>query len=203
MRISWLPSCPGVPIPPTPQPPSPSLVVSGMGHANGMKPVLPPYSPAPPVGLPYLYPFGHIHRGQSYGGSYDGTVDLLQMDPNVVREQLALQMQIYAFNNDAMVSDSTHSPSSTPFPGLQYNPWTLLQTRNAFGGGGGGIAESTTSMRSSPSRQPVPLLPLSRGNHGLRRREHSQDLRRRAKVRLRAHSHATRVPNCHRNCQRI
>ncbi|KAN0140832.1 hypothetical protein V8E53_001276 [Lactarius tabidus] len=105
-----------VPIPPTPQPPSPSLVVSGMGHANGMKPVLPPYSPAPPVGLPYLYPFGHIHRGQSYGGSYDGTVDLLQMDPNVVHERLALQMQIYAFNNGAMVSDSPLSPSSMPFP---------------------------------------------------------------------------------------
>ncbi|KAN0132937.1 hypothetical protein V8E53_009302, partial [Lactarius tabidus] len=44
--------------------------------------------------------------------------------------------------------------------------------------------ESTSSMRSSPSHQPVPLPFLSRGNHGLRRREHSQDLRRRAKVRL-------------------
>jgi hypothetical protein len=39
-------------------------------------------------------------------------------------------------------------------------------------------------MRSSLSHQPVPLPPLSRGNHGLRRRERSQDLRRRAKVRL-------------------
>jgi hypothetical protein len=157
-----------------------------------MKPVLPPYSPAPPVGSPYPYPFGHIRRGQSYGGSYNGTVDLSQMDPNVVREQLALQMQIYALNNGGMVSDSTHSPSSTPFPGLQYNPWTLLQTSNAFGGGRrGGIAESTTSMRSSPSHQPVPLPPLSRGNHGLRRREHSQDLRRRAKVRPPPHVEST------------
>ncbi|KAN0140824.1 hypothetical protein V8E53_001268 [Lactarius tabidus] len=107
MRISWLPSCPGVPIPPTPQPPSPSLVVSGMGHANGMKPVLPPYSPAPPVGLLYPYRFRHIHRRQSYGGSYDRIVDLLQMDPNVVHERLALQMQIYAFNNDTMVCYAT------------------------------------------------------------------------------------------------
>ncbi|KAN0132941.1 hypothetical protein V8E53_009306, partial [Lactarius tabidus] len=78
-----------------------------------------------------------------------------------------------------------HSPSSTPFPGPQYDPWTFLQTSNAFSvGRRGGIAESTTSMRSSPSHQPVPLPPLSRGNHGLRRRERSQDLRRRAKVRL-------------------
>jgi hypothetical protein len=38
-------------------------------------------------------------------------------------------------------------------------------------------------MRSSPSHQPVALPPLRRGNHGLRRRERSQDLRRRAKVR--------------------
>jgi hypothetical protein len=181
-------SRPGAPIPPTPHShtaaPSPSPLISGMGRANGMKPVLPPYSPAPPVGSPYPYPFGHIRRGQSYGGSYNPTVDLSQMDPNVVREQLALQMQIYALNNGGMVSDSTLSPSSTPFPGPQYNPWTFLQTSNAFGGGRrGGIAESTASMRSSPSHQPVSLPPLSRGNHGLRRRERSQDLRRRAKVR--------------------
>ncbi len=180
-------SRPGAPIPPTPHShtaaPSPSPLISGMGRMNGMKPVLPPYSPAPPVGSPYPYPFGHIRRGQSYTGSYNGTVDLSQMDPNVVREQLALQMQIYALNNGGMVSDSTLSPSSTPFPGPQYNPWTYLQTSNAFGGRRGGMADSTASMRSSPSHQPVPLPPLSRGNRGLRHREHSQDLRRRAKVR--------------------
>jgi hypothetical protein len=45
------------------------------------------------------------------------------------------------------------------------------------------MPESTASMRSSPSHQPVALPPLSRGSHGLRRRERSQDLRRRAKVR--------------------
>ena len=180
-------SRPGAPIPPTPHShtaaPSPSPLISGMGRANGMKPVLPPYSPAPPVGSPYPYPFGHIRRGQSYGGSYPGTVDLSQMDPNVVREQLALQMQIYALNNGGMVSDSTLSPSSTPFPGPQYNPWTYLQTSNAFSGRRGGMADPMASMRSSPSHQPVNLPPLNRGNPGLRRRERSQDLRRRAKVR--------------------
>ncbi|KAF8267105.1 hypothetical protein EI94DRAFT_1684032 [Lactarius quietus] len=180
-------SRPGAPIPPTPHShtaaPSPSPLISGMGRANGTKPILPPYSPAPPVGSPYPYPFGHIRRGQSYTGSYNGTVDLSQMDPNVVREQLALQMQIYALNNGGMVSDSTLSPSSTPFPGPQYNPWTYLQTSNAFGGRRGGM-DPMASMRSSPSHQPVPLPPLhGRGSQGLRRRERSQDLRRRAKVR--------------------
>jgi hypothetical protein len=180
-------SRPGAPIPPTPHShtaaPSPSPLISGMGRANGLKPVLPPYSPIPPVGSPYPYPYGHIRRGHSYAGSYNGTVDLSQMDPNVVREQLALQMQIYALNNGGMVSDSTLSPSSTPFPGPQYNPWTYLQTSNAFGGRRGGMVDSNASMQSSPSHQPVALPPLSRGHRGLRHRERSQDMRRRAKVR--------------------
>ncbi|KAI0292596.1 hypothetical protein B0F90DRAFT_1645421 [Multifurca ochricompacta] len=109
------------------------------------------------------------------------------MDPNVVREQLALQMQIYALNNGGMVSDSTLSPSSTPYPGPQYNPWTFLQTSNVFGGRRGGMGDSTASMQSSPSHQPVSLPPHVRPHHqhhhSLRRREQSQDLRRRAKVR--------------------
>ena len=177
-------SRPGAPIPPTPHShtaaPSPSPLISGVGRTNGMKPVLPPYSLAPPVGSPYPYPFDHIRRRQSYGGSYPRTVDLAQMDANVVREQLALQ--IYALNNGSMVSDSTLSSSSTPFLGPQYNPWTYLQTSNALGGRHGGRAKSTASMHSSPSHQPVPLPLPSRGNRRQCRRERSQDLRRRAKV---------------------
>jgi hypothetical protein len=84
-------------------------------------------------------------------------------DPSVVRKQLALQMQIEALNNGSMVSDSTLSPSSTPFPAPHYNPRTFIQTRNAFGGRHGAIANSRASMRSSPSHQPVPLQPFSRG----------------------------------------
>ena len=88
-----------------------------------------------------------------------GTMDLAQMDSNVVLEQLALQMQIYALNNGGMVSDSKLSLSLTPSPRPQYNPWTYyLQMSNAFGGRHEGIAESTASMRSSPSHQPAPLL---------------------------------------------
>ena len=54
--------------------PSPSLLISGMGHANVMKPGLPPYSPIPPMGSLYPYPFGHTCRGQGYGGSYNSIV---------------------------------------------------------------------------------------------------------------------------------
>jgi hypothetical protein len=66
-----------------------------MGCANGHKPVLLPYSPVLPVGSLYRYPYGHIRRGQTYSGSYNGTMDFSQMDLNVIGEQLALQMQIY------------------------------------------------------------------------------------------------------------
>ena len=66
------------------------------------------------------------------------------------------------------------SPSSTP----QYNPWTFIQTSNAFDGRRGVIANLQASTHSSPSHQPVPLPPFSRGNRRRRRREHSQDLRR-------------------------
>ncbi|KAH9962452.1 hypothetical protein BC827DRAFT_1267057 [Russula dissimulans] len=182
-------SRPGAPIPPTPHShtaaPSPSPLISGMDRANGVKPILPPYSPVPPVGSPYPYPFGHIRRGPPYSGSYNGTMDLSQMDPNVVREQMALQMQIYALNNGGMASDSTLSPSSTPYPGPQYNPWAFLQTSHVFGGGRrGGIPDAMASMRSSPSHQPVSLPPHHiRPSRGLRSHERSQDLRHRAKIR--------------------
>ena len=116
-----------------------------MGRANGMNPVIPPYSPVPPMGSLYPYPFGHIHCRQSHGSSYNGTINLSQMDSNVVREQLVLQMQIYALSHGSMVSDSALSPSLTPFPGPQYNPWAFLQTSNAFGVRRGGLAESMAS----------------------------------------------------------
>ncbi|KAI0051463.1 hypothetical protein FA95DRAFT_1485380 [Auriscalpium vulgare] len=168
---------PGAPVPPTPHSqtaaPSPSPLISGMHRINGNKPVLPPYSPAPPVGSPYPYPYGHIRRGQTYAGSQNGT-NYSQFDPNVVREQLALQMQIYAMNNGGMVSDSTLSPSSTPFPGPNYNPWTFLQAGGVFGGGHS-REDATMSMRSSPSHEPV-HLPIPSIRRGLRRRERSMNL---------------------------
>ncbi|KAI0309819.1 hypothetical protein OF83DRAFT_1071445 [Amylostereum chailletii] len=159
-------SRPGAPIPPTPHSqtaaPSPSPFLS---HLRSK----PPYSPVPTNGSPYPYPYGHIRRGQSYSGSVNGTVDMSQFDPNLVREQMALQMQMYALNNSGMMTDSTLSPSSTPFPGPSYNPWTFLQTTRMFGGQPQG-ADSNASIRSSPSHEPVPL-PFSSRPHPLRRQQ--------------------------------
>ena len=67
-------SHPGAPILPTPQPRLHLHLISGMGRANAVKPILPPYSPIPPMGSLYPYPFGHTCCGQSYGGSYNGIV---------------------------------------------------------------------------------------------------------------------------------
>ena len=139
--------------------PSPSPLISGMGRENGVKPVLPPCRLAPPVGSPYRYPSSRADL--CWLRQLNGTIEFSQMNPNVVREQFALQMQIYALNNDGMVSDSSLSPSSTPFPGPQCNLWALLlQTSNVFGGRRGGIPDSTASMRLSLSRQPASLPPL-------------------------------------------
>lgn len=162
-------SRPGAPIPPscysytTAMSPSPSPLVSGMSRAKGKKPVLPPYSPVPRIDSPHPYPFAHIRR-RSYANSDDGNMGFSQMDPNVVRELL-----VPALNNEGMVSDSMFSPSSTPLPVPQYNPWTFIQTSNAFGGRRGAIANSQASTRSSPSHQPVSLPPFSRGYRGRRR----------------------------------
>ena len=167
-------SRPGAPIPPsscsytTAISPSPSLLVSGMSRAEGKKPVLPPYSPAPRVDSPYPYPFAHIRR-RSHAIADDGNMGISQMYPNVVREQ---------HNREGMVSGSTLTPSSTP----QYNPWTFIQTSNAFGGRRGVIENPQASTHSSLSHQPVPLPPFSRGNRRRHRRDHSQDLRRQSKT---------------------
>lgn len=99
-------------------------------------------------------------------------------------------MQMYAYNNGAAaaMTDSTLSPSSTPYPGMgpSYNPFGafLNQTRafararaeaaassgvgvgGLYGGGGLGGGDggrgvtSAASFRSSPSHLPVPLPPL-------------------------------------------
>ncbi|KAH7922877.1 hypothetical protein BV22DRAFT_1016446 [Leucogyrophana mollusca] len=159
---------PGAPIPPTPhsQTAAPSPLISSM-HA----------SPAPPVGSPYPFPFSHVRRSNTYSGYPTQPAPSSNYDPNhpsVIEEQLALQMQMYALNNHAAMSDSTFSPSTTPFPGPGYNPWAFLQASRAFGGR---RLDSTMSLQSSPSHQPVSLpFPTSRGR-GLKRRERSTNLR--------------------------
>ena len=164
---------PNAPVPPTPHSqtaaPSPSPLISGMQS-------VPPYSPIPPVGSPYPYPFSHVRRSHGYANpirpSASSTYD--QNHPSVIQEQLALQWQMYALNNSrAPPSDSTLSPSSTPFQGAGYNPWAFLHTNRAFGGR---FPDPMTSLQSSPSHEPIPL-PLPPTGRGVKKRQRSVNLR--------------------------
>ncbi|PCH41745.1 hypothetical protein WOLCODRAFT_137573 [Wolfiporia cocos MD-104 SS10] len=153
-------SRPNAPIPPTPHSqtaaPSPSPLISAAQSDAEPR----------PMGSPYPYPFTHIRRqAVNNAAAQAASINNDPNNPAVIREQLALQMQIYALNNGlAPPSDSTFSPPSTPFPGPGYNPW-------AFVPGFAGMRGSAMSMRSSPSHEPVPLpMPPLRGR-GLRKRE--------------------------------
>ncbi|KAI5996575.1 hypothetical protein F5J12DRAFT_725660 [Pisolithus orientalis] len=156
---------PNAPIPPTPHSqtaaPSPSPLISSIQP-----------SPAP-VGSPYPFPFSHVRRNVAYAPP---TAPSTTYDPASIEEQIALQMQMYALNNHAVLSDSTFSPSSTPFPRSGYNPWTFLQSTRAFGGTRHRF--DSMSMRSSPSHQPVNLPARSSRGRGLKRREKSVNLRK-------------------------
>ncbi|THH29565.1 hypothetical protein EUX98_g4622 [Antrodiella citrinella] len=151
-------SRPRAPIPPTPQSntaaPSPSPAISAMQDEHIAR----------TMGSPYPYPFTHIRRTAPFTGLTTPSTSYDPNNPNFVREQLALQMQIYALNHGLNPgSDSTFSPSSTPYPGPGYNPWALMQ--------------HTPSVRSSPSHEPVPMPSLPSRGRGLRRRGNSHDLR--------------------------
>ncbi|KAG1838984.1 hypothetical protein F4604DRAFT_1691456 [Suillus subluteus] len=112
---------PVVPISLTPHT-TPSPLISGMQSMQA--------SSAPPVGSPHPSPFSHVRRNNFYSTYPTHTAPTSNYDPNypsVFEEQLALQMQMYALNKHTALSDSTFSPSSTPFPGPGYNPWMFLQ----------------------------------------------------------------------------
>jgi hypothetical protein len=134
------------PIPPTPhsQTAAPSPLISGMQSMQA--------NPAPPVGSPSPYPFSLVRRNNAYS-TYPihpaPSSNYASNHPSAIEEQLALQMQMYALNNHAALSDSTFSPSSTPFPGPGYNSWTFLQASRAFGGGVWPRFDSTATMRIS------------------------------------------------------
>ena len=156
---------PGAPVPPTPQShtaaPSPSPLISAMPSD---------FEPRQ-IGSPYPYPFTHIRRSTVSGPIATPSTNYDMNNPDVIREQLALQMQIYALNNGLAPpsSESAFSPSSTPFPGPGYNPWAFVPA-----GGGLGLtgqtAAAAASIRSSPSHEPVslPPPPMMRGR-GIRR----------------------------------
>lgn len=151
---------PGAPVPPTPTShtaaPSPSPLISAM--PSDIEPRQ--------IGSPYPYPFTHIRRSTMSGPLQAPSTSYDLNNPNVIREQMALQMQIYALNNGLAppTSESAFSPSSTPFPGPGYNPWAFVPA-----GGGLGLNAHAASIRSSPSHEPVNLPPPPMRGRGMRR----------------------------------
>ncbi|KAH9887672.1 hypothetical protein C8Q73DRAFT_656509 [Cubamyces lactineus] len=155
---------PGAPVPPTPQShtaaPSPSPLISAT--PSDVEPRQ--------IGSPYPYPFTHIRRSTVSGPMQAPSTNYDLNNPAVIREQLALQMQIYALNNGLAPpsSESAFSPSSTPFPGPGYNPWAFVPAATTAGLN---AHMAAASVRSSPSHQPVNLPPPPMRGRGIRRRE--------------------------------
>ena len=124
---------PGAPIPPTP--PN-ATTMATLSYAP------PSLSPPPPRSTPYPYSYQYphiVHRSPD-------PQQLLQH----MQQQQAQQMQLLAANG--IQTDSTFSPSSTPYPPYDYNPFLPehLRRRN-------GMDEPSMSLRSSPSHLPVNL----------------------------------------------
>ena len=127
---------PGAPIPPTP--PN-ATTLSSLSYAP---PSLPSLSPPPPRSTPYPYSYQYqhlIHRSQDP-----------QQLMHHMQQQQAQQMQLLASNG--MQTDSTFSPSSTPYPPYDYSPFLPEHFRRPNG-------DPSMSLRSSPSHLPV-ALPL-------------------------------------------
>lgn len=144
---------PDAPIPPTPHSqsaaPSPSPYLTGMFDPTRDRP---PFSPVAPTGSPYPYPFTHVRRNHAYSDSSRNRLSSA-LDPNHFQDQIARQWQMYAQNNNGHLTDSTFSPSTTPFQPGPYNPWAFLHTNRMLNG----RLHDTMSMQSSPSHEPVPL----------------------------------------------
>ncbi|KAJ3872784.1 hypothetical protein F5051DRAFT_144490 [Lentinula edodes] len=163
---------PDAPIPPTPHsqtsPPSPSPMLSG--RYENTKDSYPPFSPIAPAGSPYPYPFTHVRRNMSYSG-HSQTNSNLGLNPAVIQEQFVKQFQMYAQNHSGNITDSTLSPSSTPYPPT-YNPWAYWHTQRLMGG----QIPDTVTRQSSPSHEPIPLPPHP-PMVSLRRKSDSSNLR--------------------------
>jgi hypothetical protein len=140
-------SRPDAPIPPTPQSqtaaPSPSPLVSGYGAGKQ-------YRPMRAGGSPYPFPFGHVRRNRQSQRFFPGNFD--PNHPSVISEQVARQWQIFAQNNHGDMTDSTLSPSSTPFQGELYDHWAYVHTNRMMR-----AIQDPTSLQSSPSHQPISL----------------------------------------------
>ncbi|KAJ3782779.1 hypothetical protein GGU10DRAFT_274890 [Lentinula aff. detonsa] len=162
---------PDAPIPPTPHsqtsPPSPSPMLSG--RYDNPKDSYPPFSPVAPAGSPYPYPFSHVRRNMSYSGPSQSQSNL-GLNPAVIQEQFVKQFQMYAQNHSGNITDSTLSPSSTPYPPT-YDSWAYWHAQRLMGGQ---IPDPVTTQ-SSPSHEPIPLP--SPPMIGLRRKSDLSNLR--------------------------
>lgn len=159
-------SHPNAPVPPTPRSQNSARSPLPRQRLQPMPCTLvPPFSPALLSGTPYPYPFSYLRRGYTYPArvlrlATPATAGVGPYEP-MLAEQLEYQMHMYALNNGA-ATDSTLSPSSTPYPGMgqNYYPFSTFvsQTRNrtAFlnGEGEGDGEHINISRKSSPSHTP-------------------------------------------------
>ncbi|KAF9530957.1 hypothetical protein CPB83DRAFT_787553 [Crepidotus variabilis] len=149
---SYLPSPrPDAPVPPTPQSqtaaPSPSpLEYNGVPKSTGTPGYRPPVRAA---GSPYPFPFNHVRRNRQ---NQNSRLIANGLDPATITEQIARQWQVFAQNNQGNITDSTLSPSTTPFQADLFDHWAYLHTNRMMRG-----MHDTASMHSSPSHQPIPL----------------------------------------------
>ena len=145
---------PDAPEPPTPHTqtaaPSPSPQLSGL---NGGGPKDLPYRPLRAAGSPYPYPFNHMRRNrqnQTPGQRFYKN----GIDQSGLHDQIARQWQVFAQNNQGNITDSTLSPSATPFQPDLFDHWAYLHTNRMMRGG---AMFDNASIHSSPSHQPIAL----------------------------------------------
>lgn len=164
---------PDAPEPPTPHTqtaaPSPSPQLSGF---NGGGPKELPYRPLRAAGSPYPYPFNHMRRNrqmQTPGQRFYKN----GIDQSGLHDQIARQWQVFAQNNQGHITDSTLSPSATPFQPDLFDHWAYLHTNRMMRGG---AMFDNASIHSSPSHQPI-ALPVP-PNFSTKKKDRSLHLKR-------------------------
>ncbi|KAG5220552.1 multicopper oxidase domain protein [Salix suchowensis] len=139
------------------------------------------FSPIPPIGSPYPYPFSHVRRANTYAGQirnppppsstgYDPTIHPYSRTTGQAMADLCSKQPRH-------ISDSTLSPSSTPYPGGAFIPWAYLHTKKMLGidghdpeGQAGAREEATTqSGKYSAARHQPGALYLRRGDRWRRK----------------------------------
>ena len=141
---------PDAPIPPTPQSntaaPSPSPLTAPYVLGKDFSAYRGPVRTA---GSPYPFPFNHVRRNRQ---NQNSRLIANGLDPATITEQIARQWQVFAQNNQGNITDSTLSPSSTPFQANLYDHWAYLHTNRMMRD-----MHDAASMHSSPSHQPIDL----------------------------------------------